>query len=53
MTDLVANTTALVTMIGSLATGLFTIFPINILIAIGLGGAVLGLLKKAKKTATH
>ena len=51
MTDLATNTTAVVTMITSIATGLFTIFPINVMIVMALGGGALHLLRKGKKAA--
>jgi hypothetical protein len=52
MTDLATNTTAVTTMITSLAT-VFTVFPINIMIVLALGGGAFVLLKKGKKVATR
>jgi hypothetical protein len=51
MNGLVENTTAVVTMVTTLATELFSIFPINIIIVMSLAGAALGLLRKGKKAA--
>lgn len=53
VTDLAANTTAVVTMITSLATGAFTIFPLNILIVMGLCGGAFKLFHKGKKAAVR
>jgi hypothetical protein len=51
MGTLVADTTAVTTMITSIVT-VFTVFPVNIMIVLALGGGAFALLKKGKKVAT-